>query len=61
MRPDFDIERHFFRLRHVTKFVYWALLLKPVGDNKFERIGLAMLYPHARSALGAELTELEIL
>lgn len=48
-------------MEYVTPYVYWALLLKPVADNTFERIGLAILYPHAPYALDAEVTELEII
>ena len=53
-------ERRCCRLMKVTEFVYWALLVKPVSNGKFERIGLAMLYPHAPYSLGAELTKLEV-
>jgi hypothetical protein len=49
------------KLARTTKFVYWCLLLEPAGEGKFTRVGLAMLYPDAFQALGAEFTEFEIL
>jgi hypothetical protein len=44
-----------------SNFTYWCLLLEPVGDAKYKRIGIAMLYPHAFEALGAERCEFEII
>lgn len=60
-REDTDDAMRWCYRMQVSAFVYWALLLKPVGDNRFERMGLAMLYPHATSALDTELTKLEII
>jgi hypothetical protein len=41
--------------------LYWCLLLEPVEKGKFNRVGLAMLYPHALEALNAEYAEFEII
>jgi hypothetical protein len=47
---------------HVSsKFVYWALLLEPVGEAKYKRVGMAILYPHAFEALDARPAEYEII
>jgi hypothetical protein len=46
---------------NTTNFVYWCLLLEPVGEGKYTRVGMAMLYPHAVEALGAEDAEFEII
>jgi hypothetical protein len=32
-----------------------------VGDAKYKRVGIAMLYPGAFEALGAEIIEFEII
>ena len=47
-------------LQDTTKFVYWALIVEPVGEAKFKRVGLAMLYPQAFKRLKAEFAEFEI-
>jgi hypothetical protein len=41
--------------------VYWALLLEPVGEAKYKRVGIAMLYPQAIKALNLEFSEIEII
>jgi hypothetical protein len=41
--------------------VYWCLLLEPAGEGKYTRVGLAMLYPDAFKALGADLANFEII
>jgi hypothetical protein len=48
-------------LSDITEFVYWCLLLEPAGEGKYKRVGLAMLYPHAFEALGAEEMHFEII
>jgi hypothetical protein len=50
-------------LSHITSsFMYWALLLEPVDDvaNTYKRVGLAMLYPHAFTALGVHPAEFDV-
>ena len=47
-------------LEETAPFKYWALLLEPVGDNRYKRVGIAMLYPHAYQALGVQVEEFEI-
>jgi hypothetical protein len=49
------------RSMEVTKFLYWALLLEPVGEAKYKRVGIAVLYPHAFDHPSKELSEFEII
>lgn len=44
-----------------TEKVYWCLLLEPVGEAKYKRVGVAMLYPHALDVLGVENTNFAII
>jgi hypothetical protein len=48
-------------LRKNSKFVYWALLLEPVGEAKYERVGITLLYPQAIKVLNMEFAEIEIM
>jgi hypothetical protein len=43
------------------RFVYWTLLLEPVSEAKYKRIGIAMLYPNAFKLLKPTLAEFEII
>jgi hypothetical protein len=49
------------QLSRTTDFVYWCLLLEPAGEGRYTRVGLAMLYPDAFEALGAEVACFEII
>jgi hypothetical protein len=58
-----DSARVAAELSQITStFMYWALLLEPVDDvaNTYKRVGLAMLYPNAFTALGVHPTEFDI-
>jgi hypothetical protein len=42
-------------------FAYWALVLEPVNEGTYKRVGLAMLYLHAFEDLGTTLQQFQIL
>lgn len=41
-------------------FVFWALLLEQIGEAKYKRVGLAMLYPRALELDSAQKLDFEI-
>jgi len=43
-----------------TPFVYFCLLLDSVGEGKYKRVGMALLYPHAFEAMKPAMAEFEI-
>ena len=58
-----SLHTKFSQLNHLastTTHVYWALVIEPVGEAKYKRVGLAMLYPRAFELCSKEFTEFEI-
>jgi hypothetical protein len=49
------------RLSISAKFVYWTLLLEPIEEASYKRVGIAILYPHGFEALDAWPAEFEII
>lgn len=47
-------------LAETADTIYWCLLLEPLREAMYKRVGVAMLYPHALDVLGAEKTDFTI-
>lgn len=47
-------------LIRATDYVYWALMIEPVGEASYRRVGIAMLYPHALESESKISTKFEI-
>ncbi|KAH7064101.1 heterokaryon incompatibility protein-domain-containing protein [Paraphoma chrysanthemicola] len=58
---DYSMVSRYLALEATASFRYWALLIEPVGVNRYRRVGIAMLYPHAYNALGAQFEEVNII
>ncbi|KAF2832794.1 HET-domain-containing protein [Ophiobolus disseminans] len=59
-QKDKKLLKQMRKLMQTTSFMCWCLLLEPVSEGKYKRVGIAILYPHAVKELGATLEEFEI-